>query len=457
MKHPQQKQPSDWLNTMNSLLDRLRSVAFGLTGLGCLSLCSCAALTPGQSAQFDHSQFSNSGAPAQILEVQDAQPLARETATIDNSPEGAVSLGVATTATPAPHPAGRVTQVQFEIPCPEPHGRTYHGPAGVDCPHPADCEFCPNIPRIELHEAPEPNHDEFLCDGGDRGLPVHYHSGRRQGFETEDTVAEFRDHEGVFHVRATNKVCVYSPRFGAVRNVSAVNEDVAVNRLASAIRNRRGTGLHSPVGPTGHERVSPPIGIRVRTRASGTENNDLLSGLIAAQASNVHTKTQEALQRLTFVQRGEVHRAEEAYLASSIDAAAVWTRDAHPQIEARIESAQETSAIFRPQAYVAVEDEKTKGELRIVKLADRKVAQQGEIITFTIRYDNLGDRELTDVRIVDNLTTRLQFVEGSETSDRLGSFTAENNGEGSRIITFTLDEPLPGHTGGVITFQTRVR
>jgi hypothetical protein len=38
--------------------------------------------------------------------------------------------------------------------------------------------------------------DEYLFDGGDREYPVHYNSGNMVGVETEDTVAEFHDHQG---------------------------------------------------------------------------------------------------------------------------------------------------------------------------------------------------------------------------------------------------------------------
>ena len=33
----------------------------------------------------------------------------------------------------------------------------------------------------------------------------------------------------------------------------------------------------------------------------------------------------------------------------------------------------------------------------------------------------------------------------------------EDNEEGTLVLKFVLDDRLPGHTGGVITFKTRVR
>ena len=59
--------------------------------------------------------------------------------------------------------------------------------------------------------------------------------------------------------------------------------------------------------------------------------------------------------------------------------------------------------------------------------------------------------------IVDNLTPRLEYVEDSATCDVAGVLEVEDNGEGSVILRWVLDEPLPGRSGGVVTFQARVR
>jgi len=103
------------------------------------------------------------------------------------------------------------------------------------------------------------------------------------------------------------------------------------------------------------------------------------------------------------------------------------------------------------------EEELPDGELRIVKLADKKIAQPGDVITFTIRYDNLGGRPLHHIRIIDNLTPRLVYIDQSADSDRDGRLVVEDNEEGSLVLKFEIAEPLPGKTGGVVTFKARVR
>src|SRR5262249_60061021 len=96
-------------------------------------------------------------------------------------------------------------------------------------------------------------------------------------------------------------------------------------------------------------------------------------------------------------------------LAASIDSAEVWTRDQNPVILAKSDRALELRAWFAGQEMVGQENRFNGSErLRIVKLADKSIAPPGEVVTFTIRFDNIGDRPVSDVTIMDNLTPRLE-------------------------------------------------
>lgn len=307
--------------------------------------------------------------------------------------------------------------------------------------------------------APIPRHypDEYLCDGGDRALPVRYDFNMRLGLDTEDAVAEYTDHTGEDHVKPTNKVCVYSPRFGAMRTISSPVLDTQINNIASAdkfqsgagMRNRDATGLHKQHVALGK--------YRTRERASDIDVTDRSSALDQSQIHVSHTKLLNTFEDFQFVHTGQLTQTDEVRLAKGIQAAAVWSKTQFPVIAAQTEQAQEVIGEFNAQELVRVEDKRKPGRLRIVKLADKKVAQPGDVITFTLRYDNLGERELYSVRILDNLTPRLEYVEDSETSDRAGQLLLQDNAEGSLILEFVLDEPLEAKQGGVVTFQARVR
>ena len=305
--------------------------------------------------------------------------------------------------------------------------------------------------------------DEFLFDGGDRNTPVHYDGHHRLGLDTEDTVAEYVDHLGDEHVRASNRIAVFAPRFGSIRTITGAQADFSVDRVAGTHKNVHGGHLRLRQTPLDHARDAQVGGLRVRARASGLENADKTDGIRALTSLAGTQRKFDPRQTVLFLAGSQFEQADEPWLAGSIRNAIVWTRDQYPQISAALAGAGEVHATFTAAEHVGVEDRhKTRGHLVITKLADRETALPGDIITFTIRYENIGDRSLHNIRIVDNLTPRLEFIPDSGASDRPGNVVFESNSEGSMVLRFDLDDPLSGRledgsSVGVLTFQARVK
>ena len=299
--------------------------------------------------------------------------------------------------------------------------------------------------------------DEYLYDGGDRGYPYHYEGRLRAGLDTEDALVEYRDELGRPHVKPTNRVAVYAPKFGAVRTVTGSETDLNIGKAAGAQSLTPGVGLENRVASIDHTQRDMLGGIRVRERASGLDSDDIPN--ITAQQSlpALHTKIVNTHQDLAFVKTGRFLQTEQARIADGIQAANEGPRNEYPAIVAEGESAEAEKRWAKAGWVFGVEDMSRPGELRIVKLADKEVAEPGDEITFTIRYDNLGDRELHDIRIIDNLTPRLEYVMESAQSDRHGKLTVTDNEEGSLILTFEVAEPLGGGEGGSISFRARVK
>ena len=300
--------------------------------------------------------------------------------------------------------------------------------------------------------------DEYLLDGGDRDHPVHYQGPYRDGLETEDTISEYIDHTGKPHVKASNQVAIYAPRFASVRAVTTPSGETAIGRLAGMHEATRDSGVSSRVGPQHYIDAQRLSGVRVRSRASGVNTREAHLGTANVAALNAHEQLLNTYEELSYFLRGEMLQSNEARLATGIEAATTWTRDENPVVIATLDSLHEVTAKFRLAEMVGVEDpRKDPGRLEIVKVANRSTAKPGDIVTFAIRYENKGEREVTDVRIVDNLTPRLEYIEDSATSDRDGEINIQDNNEGSLVLTFTLDAPLKEKTSGVVTFQCRVR
>ncbi|MBW3543623.1 MAG: DUF11 domain-containing protein [Planctomycetes bacterium] len=420
-------------------------------------LCSCTTLAPMLTrVAVDPSAASAEPSPA-------TKSLVTPIGAADTNPVGAQSPlneeGTATAASVAPvQPASAAREATTPgSACPpeftpaDPRQMLPPSAWGAACVPPAAVEYLPPPAR------PEDYLDEYLCDGGDRGLPVHYGPHARHGLETEDTVGEYLDETGKLRVTPSTRICVYAPRFAAVRTLSGPNEDIAVEEVGRAETMITDGHLRNRLATTWHAQPEQPIGLGVRSRPSGLETDNRSLGVDLPIAVADHVKLLGAFEELTFFRTGELIETEEARLLRGIQAAAVWTRTEFPMLAARSVGGQEILVTFKPQELVGLKLKEGRGRLRIIKTADRTAAEPGDVITFTLRYDNFGDGQLLRVRIVDNLTPRLDYIVDSATSDRPGDIIVEDNGEGSVVLSFVLDAPLPAETGGTISFQARVR
>ncbi|MFO0917873.1 MAG: isopeptide-forming domain-containing fimbrial protein [Planctomycetaceae bacterium] len=305
--------------------------------------------------------------------------------------------------------------------------------------------------------SPESYPDEYLCDGGDRDWPVHYSSRERYGLDTEDTIAEYVDHTGQEQMKPTNKVCVYAPRFAAVRTVSQPVQNEMVDEAAGMTNAGVGDELRSRVSSVLKTKRDPTGNLRVRSRASGVEMDEPAVNVVQDVTALQHEKLINLFQNFTFAAFIDLDQTTAARLNYGLAAAEVWTREQNPVIAGKVEVPTVGQQEVTATALTVIEERETPGCLQIVKFADLKDALPGDVITFTIRYRNVGGREVNFVRIVDNLTPRLEYIEDSTDSDRGGVLTTEDNGEGSLVLTWALADPLPADAAGTITFQARVR
>ena len=303
--------------------------------------------------------------------------------------------------------------------------------------------------------------DEYIFDGGDRGHPVHYHGGTMGGLDTEDTVAEFKDHTGENHVRASNRVAVYAPRFGAVQTVTGVAIDVAVNKAAGA-SDISGLGkLHDKRGLDVRVRNTQASGLGTRRSASGVETAQPAHLSHGSDVLALNRKVEQGLEGKSSSGLGILERSQVFQLNLEILEPATSTIRTGIGQAASLSQATQTRATFRVQSTVGVEEKRgRKGQVHLTKEASSLTAKSGDTITFRIHFQNTGDHNVHDVRIMDNLTPRLKYVAGSGQVDLSdgsgGGLSVLPNAEGSQTLEFTLDAPLKGAATGTITFQAKV-
>lgn len=328
-------------------------------------------------------------------------------------------------------------QQQQAMPCPPMHGYPMAQPA---------------VPFF-----PQSYPDEYICDGGDRDTPVHYNLRLRKGLDTEDTIAEFTGSNGSYNVKESNKVCIYAPKFAAVMNVSDPLQNTHVRRASGYRDMNRGYAVAGRLGVDQKQRTDQTNTAAIRSRASGLEGQTETGMVGQSTRHEIAFQNVMVLEKLAAVSLGDYTGARMTTIATAMQVAGNWTREQNPMISARAQGGNEVKATFRAEEIIGVEDRGTPGDLQIVKLADKKAAVPGDVLTFTIRFDNTGDKSIYDIRIVDNLTPRLQLLEQTVECSLDADFIAEDNGEGSQVLTWQLKQPLTGHSGGVITFQVELK
>lgn len=372
-----------------------------------------------------------------------------------------------------PMPAG----IMMPPPIPQATGHTC-APGGCGCCSPRPAKQLPGSQGCGPY-FPE---DEYICDGGDRPQDVMVDRDYNVlGLDQEDTVAHYDTLDGKTKIERSNRVCIYAPRFAAVRVVDGVrlNEQIVGSKGAYQPLHIRRADESLPV--IARTQNLPPTG------ALALDRMDLLKGRqysgLASQTLAVFDYTKDLLpfENMSIIRYGVLDANEKAMLAQAVQNAIVWT---HIQaVQVVLDGQRATEAVGDQKAQEAVRVHACgPSKLAICKIASTNAAQPGDIIDFTLRFDNVGDRTIGNVVIMDNLTTRLDYVEGSAQASCKAGYEVDKNGEivrnekGQPIyrqnpITFTtqvnegeslvlrweLAEPLKPGEGGIIRFKCRVR
>ncbi len=324
-------------------------------------------------------------------------------------------------------------------PCPAPLPYQAHGtwaPPGLKGPYPRD---------------------EYLHDGGDAQEPAAVSpEWRVQGLNVEDTVAHYDTTDGRTLMTESNCAYIYAPRFSSVRTV--------VNANAGQL-------LDSPVGFRKPERIvrfeeNARVGTKTEQMVPLGRIGNLKPGHFQGEASPGFTSyallpanVQQALQpyaNLSVIRTGAMQGAEKARLAEAGENAIAWTKNDGVKVYVGNEKAVIRTGDLRAQAIYRI-DEPTNARLRICKVASTAAAQPGDIVDFTLRFDNVGDTVLGNIVILDSLTTRLEFVPNSAQSSRKSNFSTAVNAADSLELRWEIDEPIEPGDGGIVSFRCRVR
>ena len=145
------------------------------------------------------------------------------------------------------------------------------------------------------------------------------------------------------------------------------------------------------------------------------------------------------------------------YLARGAQAAITWSHVQAVQIILDRKGAMAVVQNQNAETVYTVDEPPANPKLRIIKLASTSDALPGEEVWFTIRFDNVGNQMIGNVTIIDSLSTRLEYVEGSAQCSREATFSTQPNEGDSLVVRCELAQPLDVGKGGIIRFCCRVR
>lgn len=300
--------------------------------------------------------------------------------------------------------------------------------------------------------------DEYICDGGDLNHDVYV---KRDwtvvGLDQEDTVAHYDTLDGQTQVSASNCICIYSPRFAAIRQISAPIIYEGHERMADVVKPTKVNQHEETRGPRTAlqpEQVIAQVGLdqvqRLRERTPNLLVEQATRLVLAGDALMPH-------EDLLFIQRQQFDASEKARLAQRVAAAEVWTLNQAPQVLIDNRPAIEIRGTATPQVTYTYETE-GKPCLQICKIADKSEAQPGETITFTLRFDNVGEQPVGNVTIIDHLMPRLEYVADSAQSTLDATFSTQEQLPGeSLVLRWEIKEPINVNQGGLVRFKARVR
>jgi uncharacterized repeat protein (TIGR01451 family) len=350
---------------------------------------------------------------------------------IPNPEEWAQSVGMGLASAPCPFTA--VSGGPCQVPC---------GPVRGTAPPPGR----PWVPK-----------DEFLCDGGDHAEPVHFGGdGGLRGIDPRDAVIKFSaDYRP--RVLPTNLVCIYAPRFAAVRTVVGANEALKVDVLRGAeLIEGQMTYLARQESRRLVQNQTAEAN-RHRARASGMVSRILPAQYIELRILHqADTVTHIAGFVRTQAPIEAISRQKAGGLRGAIRPIAIKTAEA-AVVTGIIESANQTIMAWKPEEVAGVELPPRKPGLAVIKRTSASVAEPGDVVTFSIQYRNMGNSPITSVSVVDSLLPRLEYVKGSAQGPEGSVFTAGENNVGSTELRWDLPGTLEAGAEGFVSFQAKVR
>jgi uncharacterized repeat protein (TIGR01451 family) len=317
--------------------------------------------------------------------------------------------------------------------------------------------------------APGGRADEYIASGSDTDRPVYVEGWTVHNFSPGSTIAHFDTLDGRVHVEPSNRLHIYAPRFGAIRKVEGLLNEGQITALMES-RDQQILRQNKNILQTGFaEHESGTRSARKQDQLKSIEAQRRGAGIGSAQGPGgfdnfieVDQDSMMLMQRVFDFDRYAETKSLQRDKNSEVRAAA-WAGNEGIRVQINEFAPIAATGIDGVAVYFQVEDERSQtSKLRLIKVADKESALPGEIIQFTLRFDNIGDKTdpsklIGNVTILDDLSSRLDFVPGSATASLASGFKTQLNASGGITLRFEITDPLAPSDFGVIQYQCIVR
>lgn len=251
--------------------------------------------------------------------------------------------------------------------------------------------------------------EECFTDGGDKADPLGIGPNNKLGgLNPTDVGVEFTI-GGKKRVTTSNVVCLCVPRFAIQRS------EIAPEKFDVEVGMKGLNGTHTPQG------------FRERMAAMAEIGREKPVGNIA-----------------TLRPRAYIGPVGTSFFIGG----------SKPSILGQVDGVAVKGAVVEPEVMTIY----PSAPLVVTKSVDSSgPLEAGSIVTFTIRYKNMSGRAITDLVVNDSLSGRLEYVPGSNQSDRAANFSATANEAGSVVVRWDLPGTLLPGQGGTVKFKAKVR
>ncbi|MCL2743344.1 MAG: hypothetical protein FWE67_05790 [Planctomycetaceae bacterium] len=300
--------------------------------------------------------------------------------------------------------------------------------------------------------------NEYLFDGGDNHIAVKVdYDWNVRNLDTKDTVVHFDTIDGRVLVEPSNRVEIYAPRFGSVRKTESLYNNVQITALSGA-NAQAGLSASNTAENIGRAEQNTQAGYsRVQNQLSGIASRSVGSGVANEMKTLGYNNFESVMSYSNMLRQQNVSAKEMLELVKGSENARAWQGIEGTKVQIGLLTPTAATSVDGAESIFQIKPEDGSAKIRLIKVSDKKAAQPGDIVQFTLRFENIGNQPIGNVTILDNLTTRLEPLPGSAKSSVASGFVVEPNDSGSFVLRFEITDPLLPGQFGVVQFQCRVR